>query len=65
MKEILAVLALVVVLAACHENYQSTEVKTDSTTIFVGTIPFVEAGANDTVCGADENTDCRAHEKGE
>jgi PBP1b-binding outer membrane lipoprotein LpoB len=35
MKAILAVLALVVVLAACHENMQSKEVKTDSTAVLV------------------------------
>jgi PBP1b-binding outer membrane lipoprotein LpoB len=38
MKAILAVLALVVVLAACHESMQSTEVKTDSTAVVVDSI---------------------------
>ena len=38
MKAILAVLTLVVVLAACHENMQSTEVKTDSTAVVVDSI---------------------------
>ena len=35
MKQILGVLTLVVVLAACHENSQSTDLKTDSTAVLV------------------------------
>ena len=43
MKEILTVLALVVVLAACHESMQSTEIKTDSTTAVVDSISYVDS----------------------
>ena len=44
MKAILAVLALVVVLAACHENnMQSTNLETDSTTAVVDSISYVDS----------------------